>query len=82
MIGFPAAMGQHVKVQELPGIGTRYDLAGGRVPQRVSVVAHKDGHRELYVFETAGTDPTAVIELTEGQARLLAAVLNDSYVVD
>jgi TrkA domain protein len=75
-------MGLHVKVQELPRIGTRYDLAGARVPQRVSVVVHKDGHRELYAFEAAGTDPTAVIELTEDQARLLAAVLNGSYVVD
>ena len=75
-------MGQHVKVQELPGIGTRYDLAARRVPQRVSVVTHKDGHRELYVFESASADPTAVIELAEDQARLLAAVLNGSYVVD
>ncbi len=75
-------MGQHVKVQELPGIGTRYDLAGLRVPQRLSVIVHKDGHRELYAFESADSDPTAVVGLTEDQARLLAAVLNGSYVVD
>jgi len=38
-----------VHVQQLMGIGTRYDLAG-RAGSRVSVVVHKDGHRELYVF--------------------------------
>jgi K+/H+ antiporter YhaU regulatory subunit KhtT len=75
-------MGQHVHVQELPGIGTRYDLAGERVPQRVSVVVHKDGTREVYAFESSGTDPTAVVRLTADQARLLGAVLNGSYVSD
>ncbi len=75
-------MGQHVKVQELPGIGTRYDLAGSRVPQRLSVVVHKNGSRELYCFEDASPEPTAVIELDDGQARLLAAVLNGSYLTD
>jgi K+/H+ antiporter YhaU regulatory subunit KhtT len=75
-------MGQHVKVQQLPGIGVRYDLAGSRVPQRVSVVVFKDGHRELYAFEEGGSDPAAVIELSEEHARLLGAVLNGSYVVD
>ncbi len=77
-----APMGQHVKVQQLPGIGTRYDLAAGRVPQHLSVVVHKDGHREIYSFETGEQEPTAVIELTAEQARLLGAVLNGSYVVD
>jgi K+/H+ antiporter YhaU regulatory subunit KhtT len=75
-------MGQHVKVQELPGIGTRYDLAAARVPQHLSVVVHKDGHREIYAFETSATEPTSVIELSAEQARLLGAVLNGSYVVD
>lgn len=75
-------MGHHVKTQEMPGIGTRYDLAGGRAPQRVSVVVHKDGHREIYTFETASGEPTSVIELSEDQARLLGAVLSGSYISD
>jgi TrkA domain protein len=75
-------VGHHVKVEDLPGIGRRYDMAAARVPQRVSVVVHKDGHRELYVFERPGADPTAVIELTQDQSRLLAAVLNGSYIED
>ena len=75
-------MGHHVKIQQLPGIGTRYDLAAGKVPQHVSVVVHKDGHREIYAFETSASEPTSVIELSAEQARLLGAVLNGSYVVD
>lgn len=75
-------MGHHVKIQEMPGIGTRYDLSAGRAPQRVSVIVHKDGRREIYSFETASADPTSVIELTVDQARLLGAVLSGSYVSD
>ena len=46
-----------VTVQPLMGIGTRYDLHG-RAGARVSVVVHKDGHRELNAFEDGATEPT------------------------
>lgn len=72
-------MGEGVHVQQLMGIGTRYDLAG-RGAARVSVVVHRDGHRELYVFENRGEEPTAVIPLTLEQARLLGAVLSGTYI--
>ena len=76
-------MGEHVKVQELPGIGQRYDIAcGGGPGQRVSVVVHKDGHRELYTFANRGEDPAVVVELTPEQARLLGAVLTGTYFSD
>ncbi len=66
----------------MPGIGKRYDMGASRAPQRVSVIAHKDGRREIYSFEGASTDPTSVIELTAEQARLLGAVLSGTYVTD
>jgi TrkA domain protein len=69
-----------VTVQPLMGIGTRYDLHG-RGGTRVSVVVHKDGHRELYAFEDGAQEPTAVVTLTEEQARLLGAVISGTYVV-
>ena len=72
-------MGEGVHVQPLMGIGTRYDLAG-RAGARVSVTVHKDGHRELYVFEDSGEQPTAVIRITLEQARLLGAVLSGTYI--
>lgn len=75
-------MGEHVKVQELPGIGKRYDIGCGIPGQRVSVVVHKDGRREIYAFTKKGDDPTAVIELTDEQARMLGAVLTNTYFSD
>lgn len=77
-----SGMGSHVRKVEMPGIGTRYDVAGNRAPQRVSVIEHRDGRREIYSFEDSSTDPTSVIELSAEQARLLGAVLNGSYITD
>jgi TrkA domain protein len=75
-------VGEHVKVQELPGIGKRYDIGCGVPGQRLSVVVHKDGRRELYSFEKSGDEPTSVIELTDQQARMLGAVLTGTYFSD
>jgi TrkA domain protein len=75
-------MSEHVQVQELPGIGWRYDIGCARSGERVSVVVHKNGHRELYAFESGAQDPTAVIDLTDEQARVLGAVLNGTYFSD
>jgi K+/H+ antiporter YhaU regulatory subunit KhtT len=72
-------MGKGVHVQELPGIGKKYDIDLGRADQRVSVVARTNGIRDLYVFASASADPTAVIELSEEQARKLGAVLAQTF---
>lgn len=72
-------MGQGVHMQDLPGIGKRYDIDLGRSTQRVSVVERHGGTRDLYVFTTASDEPTAVIELTNDQARKVAAVLTGTF---
>lgn len=72
-------MGHGVQVQELPGIGKRYDLDLGRPAERISVVVRNDGNRDLYVFASQSGDPTAVIELTEVQARKLGALLGGTF---
>jgi K+/H+ antiporter YhaU regulatory subunit KhtT len=72
-------MGQGVRVQELPGIGTRYDIDLGRPDQRLSVVVRSSGTRDLYVFASESADPTAVIELSEEQARKVGAVLARTF---
>ncbi|GAA1864694.1 potassium transporter TrkA [Asanoa iriomotensis] len=70
-------------MQELPGVGKRYDLAFGQGGQRLSVVVRRDGTRDLYAFAERGDDePAAVIELTEEQARILAAVLSATFFDD
>ncbi|HEU4540796.1 MAG TPA: hypothetical protein VFR23_06675 [Jiangellaceae bacterium] len=72
-------MGKGVHVQELPGIGKRYDIDLGRPDQRISVVVRSGGTRDLYIFATSSSDPTAVLELTEEQARKVGAVLAQTF---
>lgn len=72
-------MGQGVHVQDLPGIGKRYDIDLRRSDQRVSVVVRSGGVRDLYVFTSPSADPTAVLELSEEEARKLAAVLSATF---
>jgi K+/H+ antiporter YhaU regulatory subunit KhtT len=72
-------MGHGVHVQELPGIGRRYDLDLEQTSNRISVVVRKDGVRDLYVFADRLDDPSAVIELTEEQARKLGALLGGTF---
>jgi K+/H+ antiporter YhaU regulatory subunit KhtT len=72
-------MGHGVHVQELPGIGRRYDLDLGRTSDRISVVVRTNGIRDLYVFAGRLDEPSAVIELTEEQARKLGALLGGTF---
>jgi K+/H+ antiporter YhaU regulatory subunit KhtT len=72
-------MGEGVRVTELYGIGTKYEIGcGGQ--QRLAVIVHKDGTRELYAFERGGQgEPSAVIRLEDDEARKLAAVLSGTF---
>ena len=75
-------MGQGVHVQELPGVGKRYDVDLHSATQRCSIVVARDGKRHLYVFTSRGDEPTAVLELTEEQARKVGAVLSGTFFAD
>lgn len=72
-------MGQGVHVTDLPGVGKRYDIDLEREDERVSVVIRSGGVRDLYVFTSHSADPTAVLELTEEQARKVGAVLSATF---
>lgn len=72
-------MGHGVQVQDLPGIGKRYDLDLGRADERISVVVRNNGTRDLYVFTSRSEEPTAVIELAEEQGRKLGALLGGTF---
>lgn len=72
-----------VDVQELPGIGRRYEVYGERGGS-ICVVLHHTGRRDVYAFERARADdeepePRAVIELSDPQARKLGAILGGAY---
>ncbi|TDQ46887.1 potassium transporter TrkA [Actinorugispora endophytica] len=72
-------MGHKVRIQELPGIGKRYDAEAGAPGQRVSVVVRGNGIRDLYVFTSDSPDPDAVLELTEEQALRIGAILSGTF---
>jgi K+/H+ antiporter YhaU regulatory subunit KhtT len=72
-------MDDAVRVEELFGIGKRYDVGCDSSDLRVSVIVHKDGHRELYVLEAGAEEPSTVLEFTEEQARVLGAVLAGTF---
>jgi TrkA domain protein len=62
----------------LPGVGVKYTL---RLDdgERLAIILHNDGQRELYVFQRDDEDPRAVVRLDDDEARQLGAVLGGAY---
>lgn len=76
-----SVVGIRIEKVDLPGIGFRHDLVteGGR---RISVVSHRDGERDLGLFDV--DDPDACrdsIPLNDDEAAALADVLGASVMV-
>ena len=66
-----------VTEQEMPGIGRRFDLRGID-DDRVAVVIHHSGRRDLYILDRDG-ETEAVLSFSDAQARTLGAVLGGAY---
>jgi TrkA domain protein len=65
---------------DLPGVGVRYEFVTNQ-GQRVGVVAHRSGRREVYVADLDDADKfKRVLELSEDDARTLAEVLGAARV--
>ena len=65
---------------DLPGVGVRYEFVTTQ-GQRVGVVAHRSGRREVYVADPEDPDKfKRVLELSEDDARTLAEVLGAARV--
>jgi len=62
---------------DLPGIGRRFELSDAS-GNRVSVVVHHSGRRDVYAAGRKGATPTT-LSFTDDQARRLAAVLGGVY---
>jgi TrkA domain protein len=74
-------VGVRIENIELPGIGVRHDLVteSGR---RISVVSHRDGERDLALFDVADPDSCRdSIPMTDDEAAALADVLGASLMV-
>jgi TrkA domain protein len=71
-----------IKEVELPGVGVRYEFTTEE-GERVGVVSHRTGRREIYVADP--TDPDRferVLGLSENDARTLAETLGASRVAE
>ena len=71
-------MGVRVEKVDLPGIGFRHDVvtSNGR---RISVVSHRDGAREIALFDEIDPDAsTDSIPLSDQEAAALADLLGNS----
>ncbi|MGH2750333.1 MAG: cation:proton antiporter regulatory subunit [Actinomycetota bacterium] len=67
-----------VHEEELPGIGRKFEITVAK-GDRIDVVIHHSGRRDLYIFERDDEDPRTVMKLTDDQARRLGAVLSGAY---
>ncbi len=71
-----------VEETPLPGIGLRHDFqtAAGR---RVGVVSHRDGRRELVIYDARDPDAcVAQVRLTDEEADALAEILGATRVIE
>lgn len=67
-----------INEQDLPGIGRRYEIIAAR-GQRVVLIIHHSGRRDLYVMDRHREDPACVVELTDDQARRIGAILGGAF---
>jgi TrkA domain protein len=73
-----------VDVEEiaLPGIGLRYDFAT-RSGQRVGVVCHRNGRRDLVIYDLDDPDSSRdVLQLTDDEGDVLAELLGAPRIVE
>lgn len=67
-----------VREIELPGIGWKYALASAE-GERLTVIIHNTGHRELYYFEKDASFPSHAVRLNDEEGRQLGAILSGAY---
>jgi TrkA domain protein len=67
-----------INEEDLPGIGRRYEIIASR-GQRVVLIIHHSGRRDLYIMDRHREDPTCVVELTDDQARRIGAILGGAF---
>jgi len=70
-----------IREAALPGVGQKFQIetAAG---DRVVIVIHDDGRRELYIFERRNLDRAAsTVTMQDGEARQIAGILGGLYYV-
>ncbi|MBW3629287.1 MAG: cation:proton antiporter regulatory subunit [Gemmatimonadetes bacterium] len=67
-----------VREHDLPGVGKKYAVTTNE-GDRMTVIIHNTGHREIYHFKKGEDYPFAAIRLQDPEARKLGAILGGAY---
>jgi TrkA domain protein len=67
-----------VKEHDLPGVGKKYAITTNE-EDRMTVIIHNTGHREIYHFKRGEDYPFYAIRLQDPEARKLGAILGGAY---
>ncbi len=65
----------HVEEVDLPGVGRKFTIQT-RSGDEIVIVVHHSGRRQMLCYESGtGDEPSAVLDLTDEEARELGAIL-------
>lgn len=67
-----------VHEHDLPGVGKKFALTTND-DERMTVIIHNTGHREIYVFKGREEFPSSAVRLQDAEARMLGAILGGAY---
>ncbi len=73
---------KEVRETHLPGVGVRHEF-DTETGQRVGVIVHRDGRREIVVYDRQDPDAcSSLVELSSGDTRTMAELLGASQVTE
>lgn len=67
-----------VHEHDLPGVGKKFAINTGE-GDRMTVIIHNTGHREIYHFKKGEDYPFYAVRLGDAEARQLGAILGGAY---
>ena len=67
-----------IREHDLPGVGKKFTLTTGS-GDRMTVIIHNTGHREIYHFKKDEDFPFYAIRMEDAEARKFGAVLGGAY---
>lgn len=68
----------NVQEHDLPGVGKKFACTTNE-GDRLTLIIHNTGHRELYFFERGEDFPTQALRLEDAEARKLGALMGGAY---
>ncbi len=67
-----------IKEAELPGLGKKFEISLDN-GDRVAVVIHDEGMREVYHFPAGEDDPLSSVTMTDQEARQVGSIISGSF---